>query len=92
MTWRPQVLLLLSGRAIDKAAAHGVSEEQMDEAAENGPLLRRNRKDGAGTHLVVGRDNRGQCIAIPVAATTTPNVWRAITAWPCKKSEEALLR
>jgi hypothetical protein len=86
------VLLLLSGRAIDKAAAHGVSEEQMDEVAENGPLLRRNRKDRAGTHLVVGRDDHGRCIAIPVVATMNPNVWRAITAWPCKKSEEALLR
>jgi hypothetical protein len=40
---------------------------------------------------VIGHDNGGACIAVPVEPTHDPSVWRPITAWPCKQSERAKL-
>ncbi len=52
----------------------------------------RNRKGRAAPHILIGRDARGRCLAIPVAPTDHPYTWRAVTAWPCKPSEAAKLR
>jgi hypothetical protein len=51
-----------------------------------------NRNGRAAKWVVIGRDNTGRCIAVPVAPTDDPTVWRPITAWYCKPSEAAKLR
>ena len=55
-------------------------------------IVTRNRKGRAASHILIGRDARGRCLAIPVAPTDQPYTWRAVTAWPCKPSEAAKLR
>ena len=75
----------------EKGAAHGLSLRQVSEILENIHLILRNRKRRRGLYLVIGRDNSGICIAVPVEATHRATLWRPITAWPCKPQERALL-
>ena len=75
-----------------KFAEHGLSERQIFQVLDNAPLAAPNRQARRGSYLVLGRDNGGQCIAIPIEATHEFDVWRPVTAWPCKANEEARLR
>jgi hypothetical protein len=74
-----------------KFAAHGISARQVFQVLGNEHIILRNRKERRGSYLVIGRDDGGQCLAIPVTATADRTVWRPITAWPCKGVEEAAL-
>lgn len=82
----------LDDENVDKMWGHGISPEQVTEVLYNRPVAKGNRKNRHGAFLLVGRDNGGACIAIPVEPTSEPLTWRPITAWYCKKSEEARLR
>jgi hypothetical protein len=82
----------MSDRALAKAAAHGISERQLYAVLDNGPYVLRNRRDRAAQFIVLGWDDGGRCLAIPVLPTNDPIVWQPITAWYCKLSEEAILR
>ncbi len=75
----------------EKLAAHGLSALQVLQILENSHMVIPNRRGGRGLYLVVGRDNGGSCIAIPVEATHVVDLWRPITAWRCKASELAQL-
>lgn len=75
----------------DKFSVHGLSARQVTEVLENSHVVLRNRRQRRGLFLVVGRDNSGGCIAIPVEATHQRALWRPITAWPCKLQEQAAL-
>ncbi len=88
----PQILdLAFDDVNIDEMAAHGVSACQALQVLDNGARIGRNRKDRTATHLLIGRDNGGACIAIPVEPTADPTVWRPLTAWYCKSHEWNLL-
>jgi hypothetical protein len=52
----------------------------------------RNRKERAASHILLGTDDQGRCLAIPIVPTDDPYIWRPITAWYCKPSELARLR
>jgi hypothetical protein len=58
----------------------------------NGPVITKNRRGHAAPYLLIGRDDSGRCIAVPVLSTHVRYVWRPITAWYCKPSEAAKLR
>jgi len=75
----------------EKFAAHGLSARQVLQVLENEHIVVRNRKRRRGLYLVIGLDNGGTCIAIPVVSTSRPRVWRPVTAWRCKDSERAKL-
>jgi hypothetical protein len=75
-----------------KFAAHGISRRQVAQVLDENPIIVTNRKNRRATHIVIGRDWGGQCIAIPVEPTDNPVVWRPVTAWRCKGSEEQSLR
>lgn len=92
MTRRAVSRIVVTQRAIEKAAHHGITEVQMQAVAANDHVLARNRKGRAASHLLVGRDDQGRCLAMPVVPTDDPRTWRAITAWFCKASEAAKLR
>jgi hypothetical protein len=76
----------------DKFASHGLTGEQVDEVLGNRFVVVRNRRGRRAPYLLIGRDNGGRCITIPIEPTTDPVVWRPVTAWPCKLSEEVRLR
>jgi uncharacterized DUF497 family protein len=75
----------------EKFASHGLSARRVLQVLENEFEVVPNRKRRAARYLVIGRDNGGTCIAIPVTPTHDRTLWRPVTAWPCKESEEAVL-
>lgn len=76
----------------EKINSHGLSIRQIVEVLENRHIIIRNRKRRRGLYLVIGSDNGGNCIAIPVEWTYDSRLWRPITAWFCKGGEQALLK
>lgn len=81
----------ISQRVADKMWAHGVSVDQLYDVIENRYVVNRNRAQRAALYVLIGRDHQGRCIAIPIAPTDDPFVWRPITAWYCKPAESARL-
>jgi hypothetical protein len=75
-----------------KIDSHALSVEQIIQVIENAYVILPNRKNRKGLYLVIGRDQLGICIAIPIEPTNEPTIWRPITAWPCKESENYILK
>lgn len=85
-------LLILYGFLIDddnepKFWHHGLTAESVLQVLDHQHRIKRNRKERRASHLVIGRDRQGQCMAIPIEPTHDPHVWRPVTAWPCKPYE-----
>jgi uncharacterized DUF497 family protein len=76
----------------DEITIHGLSIRQVVEILENTSITLPNRKRRRGQYLIIGRDNGGTCIAVPIELTNKIGVWRPITAWPCKKGEKTILK
>ena len=55
-------------------------------------VVTRNRQGRAASHVLIGYDGRGRCLAAPIAPTHDPTTWRVVTAWPCKPSEASKIR
>lgn len=70
---------------------HGLTVTQIMQVLDHPHRIKRNRKERRASHLVIGRDGQGRCIAVPIEATHIPRVWRPVTAWPCKNHEEGWL-
>jgi hypothetical protein len=70
---------------------HGLTREAVAQVLRNHWVLARNRKHRSAQYLLIGRDHSGRCIAIPIVPTHDPDVWRPVSAWPCKRSEAAKL-
>jgi hypothetical protein len=81
--------LAFNERADAKIWDHGVEFDRLSELLENRHVITRNRKRRAAQVLLIGHDNSGQCIVAPIVPTEDPLVWRPLTAWFCKPSEEA---
>ena len=75
-----------------KIGSHCLSLSQIIQVLENKHIIVPNRKRRRGLYLVIGKDNGGNCIAIPVEKTYDSRLWRPITAWFCKDSERTLLK
>ena len=76
-----------------KLDRHRLTPEQVEEVLRDDEhVVVRNRAGRRASHLVVGRDRHGRCLAIPVEPTGDPSVWRPVTAWECKESERVYLR
>lgn len=76
----------------DKISARGLSLRQILQVLDNMHIVLKNRKRQRGVFLLIGRDDGGSCIAIPVERTHRPTLWRPITAWPCKTGELTILK
>jgi hypothetical protein len=83
--------LLIDENVEEKFWRHGLTPIQVRSVLDNWWIVTHNRKDRAASHVLIGRDDQGQCLAIPVVRTDDPVVWRPITAWRCKPREAALL-
>ncbi len=86
----------ITDQALDHASWHGIGIgigiDQIFAVLDREWVVTPNRGGRAASHILYGTDNQGQCIAMPIARTEVPGVWRPITAWYCKKSEAAILR
>lgn len=75
-----------------KFNAHGLSVRQVISVLENRHVIISNRKHRRGIFLIIGKDNGGACIAIPIERTYDKTIWRPITAWYCKDNEKTILK
>lgn len=75
----------------EKFAVHGIRREQVAQILDDEFRIEPNRKARRAAYLVIERDWGGACIAVSVEPTYDPYLWRPVTAWPCKASEEARL-
>lgn len=82
---------LIDDHNSDKFAAHSISPRQVLQVLANPHILVPNRRGRAARYLMVGEDDGGACLAVPVAPTHEPELWRPITAWYCKDREKAAL-
>jgi hypothetical protein len=83
---------LISDTAAEKFWDHGISTDQVESVLDNRWVTTRNRAGRAAPYILLGRDEQGRCLAIPIVPTDDRLVWRPITAWYCKPSEAAKLR
>ena len=84
--------LQFTDHAIAALAKRGIALDDLHAMLNTRHVLTRNRKGRAASHVLIGYDPQGRCIAAPVVPTHDPVVWRIITAWYCKPSEAAKLR
>lgn len=75
----------------DKFWQHGLSVVHVLQVLDKPRRLKRNRNERRASHLVIGQDRHGRCIAIPIEPTHEREVWSPVTAWLCKAHEEAWL-
>ena len=75
----------------EKFWSHTLSVDQIVQVLDGPYLVVRNKKQRRASHLVIGTDNSGHCISIPVEPTHEHGVWRPVTAWLCGKGEVAAL-
>ena len=75
----------------EKISAHGLSVYRVVQLLDNKNIIMPNRKRRRGKYLIIGRDNGGTCISVPIEPTHLSRIWRPITAWPSKKSEKTIL-
>ena len=84
---------LFDDENVEKIAAHeGLTAARVDQVLDSRYAVTRNRKGRRGLYLLVGRDNGGALISVPIEATHDPYMWRPITAWLSKDSERAMLQ
>ena len=83
--------LLVDDDNAEKFAMHGLNPRQVLQILANRYVIMRNRKRRRAQYLLIGRDDGGICIAIPIEATRDKLIWRPVTAWHCKYYEEAKL-
>ena len=89
----PQVLRLIAGdRAYEKMEARGITRRDLVDVLAGRHVITRNRKDRAASHVLIGWDGQGRCLAVPILPTDDPSTWQAFTAWHCKPGEAAKLR
>jgi hypothetical protein len=84
--------LYLDAVNVEKIAQHGIVPRQLLEVLDNGASIFPNREDQSAPYLLIGLDDDGQCLAMPIWPTEIDEtVWRPVTAWYCKPSEWARL-
>jgi hypothetical protein len=83
--------LFIPDPTIDKLWSHGIVPEQVHAVLARERVIVRNRSGRAAPFVLLGFDEQGRCLAIPIAPTHDRWVWRVITAWYCKSGEEARL-
>ena len=71
---------------------HHITLDQLYAILESSHLVTDNRADRTASHILIGLDDQGRCIAAPILRTDDPRVWRVVTAWYCKKGEDTILR
>jgi len=83
--------LLFDEENEEEMAAHGLTPRRVMQVLENDHLVVPNRRERRAQYLIVGRDNGGASITVPIEPTGDPLVWRRVTAWSSKDYERQRL-
>jgi hypothetical protein len=79
-------------RNIDKLGARGITPEQARQVLDNRHVVYRNRAQRRATYLLVGLDDGGTCLTLPIEPVVNePGLWYPVTGWYCKPAEWARL-
>ncbi|HZS00395.1 MAG TPA: hypothetical protein VFE37_16895 [Chloroflexota bacterium] len=78
-------------RNLDEIARHGLRFWEVDEVLLGPYRVDPNRPGRRASHLLIGRTENGECVAVPIEPTADRAIWRPVTAWRCKRSEWARL-
>ena len=78
--------------SIEKLWRHRIDPKQLYAVIAGRHIVTRNRPGRTAPYVLIGRDDQGRCLAIPVVPTDDPLIWRPITDWYCKPGEVAKLR
>jgi hypothetical protein len=61
---------------LQHVADHGLAPHNIEYARLNNPLYFRNLEGRGGTHVMIGVDDRGWSLYVPLAETDVPGRWR----------------
>lgn len=76
--------LLISRKVVDHIwERHHIDDEQVRSLIERRYVVTRNHRRAATPYLLIGEDEQGRCITVPVAPTEDPLTWRVASAWYC---------
>lgn len=70
---------------LEHATRHGVSAEEIEQALTNPTGVRRNRRGGSGTHLILGTTAGGRRVEVVITYRASTHSARPITAWEATK-------
>ena len=78
---------------VEKFAAHGLSDFQVDQILDNQSITLPNCRQDVhrAAYIVIGRDHGGAPITVPVEPTHIASLWRPVTAWRSQGWELAIL-
>jgi len=63
-------------------ARHGVSRENVEFALSHAPRFFRNLPGRSATHIMMGRDEEGRVLYVPLIQLDRPGAtWRVVSAW-----------
>lgn len=65
---------------------HLISGEQVRSVITRRHVIIRNH--GRAPYRLIGRDEQGRCIAVPIAPTEDPLTWHTVSAWYCDRDEQ----
>ena len=86
------VAFVFSDVGEDKLWSHGITTDQAQSVLLGRVVISRNRAGRSAPYVLIGRDEQGRCLTLPIVPADERGVWRVITGWPCKPSEAAKLR
>lgn len=86
------LVLEFTDHAIEALDRRGIQPDHVLTLLTTRYIVKRNRKHRAASHVLIGYDWGGRCLAAPIVPTDDPVVWRVITVWRCKPDEAAMLR
>lgn len=69
-------------------SAHGLSIYQVFQLLDNVHIIMPNRKQRRGEFPLIGRDNSGICISVPIEPTHKSGLWRPIPRGLLKKAKK----
>ena len=72
---------------VEEIAAHGITTDQVAAVLEGNPRFRRNKRGHAATHKMIGPDNSGIMLTVPIMPTHIYGLWQPVTAWPSTREE-----
>lgn len=67
-----------------------MTREDVEHALANAPLFFHNVPGRSATHVMVGQDETGRVLYVPLLCVEAPDVWRVISAWESRFARRLL--
>jgi hypothetical protein len=81
--------LEISDGARDKLASHGVPIRAVHQVLYGRPKYRKNKKNRAASHVMIGPDRGGAMWTIAIRETDyQPGLWRVINGWRAEDTDK----